>query len=116
MRLSFRWFLVLLLLAVSSSASAQKNCKKGIPCGNGCISAKKTCHIAQSNAPRRSTAQLANPADTARGPWVASARGKVYYRSTCSAANKLAPKNRVYFPSEDVARKAGYAHSRSKGC
>ncbi|WP_392559664.1 SH3 domain-containing protein [Orbus mooreae] len=26
-----------------------KNCKKGIPCGNSCISASKTCHIGSSS-------------------------------------------------------------------
>jgi hypothetical protein len=35
----------LLLLAMPSILSAQRNCKKGIPCGGTCISAAKTCHI-----------------------------------------------------------------------
>jgi hypothetical protein len=39
----------LLLVAIAAqSATAQKNCKKGIPCGNTCISASKTCHVGEA--------------------------------------------------------------------
>ncbi|TJY63274.1 SH3 domain-containing protein [Sinimarinibacterium sp. CAU 1509] len=31
--------------ALLSSGAFAKNCKKGIPCGNTCIAANKTCHI-----------------------------------------------------------------------
>jgi hypothetical protein len=46
--------LIFLFGDVSTSAA---NCKKGIPCGNSCISASKTCHISpayHSPTPRRS--------------------------------------------------------------
>src|SRR6188768_2182155 len=32
------------MVLFSSSASAQPNCKKGIPCGNSCIAANRVCH------------------------------------------------------------------------
>ena len=50
-----------LLLAVP--AEAQKNCTKGIPCGNTCISASKVCRVGTS------TRTLASPqATTERKP------------------------------------------------
>lgn len=38
-------FIALFLFTPLEAAVAQKNCKKGIPCGNSCISATKTCRI-----------------------------------------------------------------------
>jgi deoxyribonuclease I len=36
---------VCLALVTISGAAEAANCKKGIPCGNSCISASKVCHI-----------------------------------------------------------------------
>jgi deoxyribonuclease-1 len=36
---------LLIFLVLVRSAEAQKNCTEGIPCGNSCISAEKTCRI-----------------------------------------------------------------------
>lgn len=117
MRILLRWLPVILLFAVCTPAEGQKHCRKGIPCGNSCISPTKTCHIASAKPAPDSVARGPAQADTAQtGPWVASSRGKVYYRSTCSVAKKLSVRNRVYFPSEDAAKKAGYRRSATKGC
>ena len=37
----------MVVLAWSADANA-RNCKKGIPCGNSCISANKVCHVGSS--------------------------------------------------------------------
>jgi hypothetical protein len=71
-------------------------------------------------------AQQPKPAKTAkadtvsaavqRGEWVGSSRGKTYYRAGCAGARKLAAKNLIHFKSEEDAKKAGYTHSRQRGC
>jgi hypothetical protein len=71
-------------------------------------------------------AQQPKPAKTAkadtvsvaaqRGDWVGSSKGKTYYRAGCAGARKLAVKNLVHFKSEEDAKKAGYTHSRQRGC
>ncbi len=40
--------------------------------------------------------------------FVASAKGKKYYSITSAAGNQIVPQNRVYFPTEASAQKAGY--------
>lgn len=50
------------------------------------------------------------------GPWVASSRGEVYYWADCSAAERLAPQNRIYFHTRAEAREAGYRLSSAPGC
>ena len=110
--------------ALASPAAAQKNCRKGIPCGNSCISATKTCRIrtAPALAPEKATAEkatahpVAGTAARTDAPWVASSRGTTYYRSGCSSAKRLSAKNLIYFETEDQAKEAGYKRSRSKGC
>lgn len=110
--------LVVALLLPFVSAEAQKNCKKGIPCGNSCISATKTCRIGSpTTATRANTAQEVASADSySSDGWVASTRGNTYYRAGCSGANKLSSANKVYFATEELARAAGYTRSRTKGC
>ena len=48
---------VLALLLFVSPLAAQKNCTKGIPCGNTCIAANKTCRVGT----RSTTAPPAEP-------------------------------------------------------
>jgi hypothetical protein len=43
------------LLIVSGSAEAQKNCTKGIPCGNTCIGTDKVCHVGAGTGSSAST-------------------------------------------------------------
>lgn len=108
----------LALLLSASPAIAQKHCTKGIPCGNTCIPASKTCRVGAGTATRFADPRPAAsvPADPAAGPFVASSRGNTYYRTGCSAARKLAPANRIYFKSAEEAEIAGYRPSRSREC
>ena len=109
------------LIAVPLVAAAQTQCVKGKPCGHTCIAVHKTCHVERpAYAPPSDTAPA--PAENARAEpsdgmaWVASSRGEVYYRRGCSNANRLVPENRVYFQTEEEAKRAGYRRSGSPGC
>jgi hypothetical protein len=89
------------------------------PCAKGAV--HKTCHVERpAYAPPSDTA--AAPAENARAEpgegmaWVASSRGEVYYRRGCSNASRLVPENRVYFRTEEEAKRAGYRRSGSPGC
>src|SRR5688500_1538957 len=104
--LSVRRILAALAVAllVPVALDAQKNCKKGIPCGNTCIAATKTCRISSTPAPAPTAsadpaAETSPQAATAsrEAPWVASSRGGTFYRNGCSGGNKLSPANRIYF-------------------
>lgn len=55
-------------------------------------------------------------AASATGPWVASRRGAVYYKTGCRGANNLVVQNRIYFQSEKEAQAAGYRRSTASGC
>ena len=114
---------IVALLAFAPPTEAQKRCRKGIPCGNTCIAATKTCHVGSSGAttatPRTATAapEPQQP-DTAHAPapWVGSSRGSTYYRSGCSGARQLSPANVIYFRTQEEAETAGYTRSRTRGC
>lgn len=101
---------VLGLLISPAVAHAQKVCSKGVACGDSCISATKTCHIA---TPAKTTSVTTV---TTEGDWVASARGHTYYRSGCAGAKKLNVSNLVHFKTEADAKKAGLKRSAQKGC
>ena len=125
---------MVLNLAVVPDAEAQKNCRKGKPCGNTCIAANKTCRIGTAapapdptpavplpaTATDTATPELATagvlPSTAAAAPWVGSSRGRTYYRRGCSQAGRLAPQNLIYFQTEAEAQRAGYQRSRSRGC
>ena len=120
MRYTLFAFLALSLLVVSN-AEAQKNCRKGIPCGNTCIAANKVCHVGTPSTPPTTSPATARNDTTAVAPkdgaaWVASTRGHTYYRRGCSAANSLSPTNLIYFRTEEEAQRAGYHRSTSRGC
>lgn len=124
--------LVALLAVAPDVAGAQRRCTKGIPCGNSCISASKTCRIGSEPAPQPSSrprplseaerqALLARAlGDTAPGlqygPWVGSVDGTIYYATSCRTAWKLSEEERVYFGSEQEAIARGYKRSRAKTC
>ena len=110
-----------LSLVLPGNAEAQKNCRKGIPCGNTCIAANKFCHIGTPSTPTTATPTPAPNDSTAVTPttsvaWVASSRGHTYYRRGCSAGNRLSPANLIYFRTEAKAQRAGYRRSTSRGC
>ena len=120
MRCALLAFLGLSLLA-ASDAKGQKNCRKGIPCGNACIAANKVCRIGTPSAPLTTPPTPATDNSTAVATtnsvvWVASSRGHTYYRRGCSRANRLSPANLSYFRTEEEARRAGYSRSTSRGC
>ena len=120
MRYAFFGFLGLSLLVVGN-AEGQKNCRKGIPCGNTCIAANKVCHIGTpSTTPATSPVPVGGDSTTAvpkdASAWVASSRGHTYYRRGCSTANRLSPANLIYFRTEEEAQQAGYRRSTSRGC
>lgn len=106
-----------LSLLVVSNAEAQRNCRKGIPCGNTCIAANKVCHVgtpAVTPTPAISDSTAVARRDSMM--WVASSRGHTYYRRGCSTANHLSRANRIYFRTEEEAQRAGYHRSTSRGC
>jgi hypothetical protein len=115
-----RVLLVLLPLMVTlhRQAEGQKHCRKGIPCGNSCISASKVCHIGGGEtAPpqqpvRPSEATPVAPPEAER--WLAQAHGRVYYRASCQAAKELPEP--IYFKSEGEAIRLGYRRSQVPGC
>jgi hypothetical protein len=102
-------------------ATAQTQCVKGKPCGGTCIAVRKSCHVERpAYAPPSDSTPVAAEsvrADPGNGmAWVASSRGEVYYRRGCSNANRLVAENRVYFRTEEEAKRAGYRRSGSPGC
>lgn len=52
--------MLVLCLTTAASSSEAANCKKGIPCGNSCIAASKTCH--KNATPSPVTPRTAPPA------------------------------------------------------
>src|SRR5712692_7988765 len=106
-----------LSLLVATNAGGQKNCRKGIPCGNTCIAANKVCHIGTpSTPPTTSRSDSTAVAQTDSVAWVASSRGHTYYRRGCSTANRLSRANLIYFHTEEEAQRVGYHRSTSRGC
>lgn len=120
-----RLLMVIAFLAFTREAEAQ-NCKKGIPCGNSCISATKVCRIGTTPpaAPRQSESPdplparglLSSAAAPEGGAWVASVDGTVYYSAGCATARKLSEDERVYFTTEIDARIQGYKRSKARNC
>lgn len=126
MRVCILAFVALLAVEVQD-AEAQRNCKKGIPCGNTCISATKTCRIGSQPAQPTKAEESAAvarlfgtpeppPIPPTFGPYVGSIDGNIYYSINCRTAWKLSEDERVYFPSEENAQIRGYRRSRAKGC
>ena len=113
-----RRVLLISLIAFPFVARAQTQCVKGKPCGRTCIAATKTCHVERPAYPPSAEPQVdsgpAEPGDDKA--WVASSRGEVYYRRGCGSANRLAADHRVFFRSEEEAKRAGYRRSGSPGC
>jgi hypothetical protein len=106
------------------------NCKKGIPCGNSCIAANKTCRIGASGpSPSSSVASTSaaaaapvtapaapKPAAEPSPEWVGSIADSVYFLASCAVAKDLARGNRRHFESEQEAQAAGFRRSSVAGC
>lgn len=63
------WITLLLVVVISGPNAWAKNCKKGQPCGNSCISWNKTCRIGGGTSynytpPAPATRSLYTPAPT----------------------------------------------------
>lgn len=108
-----------LLVVMAAPVLAQKNCKKGKPCGNSCIAQDKVCHKATASSPTPTKAPppvpLTSTAD-ASAPWVASPQGRTYYKnmSSCKSGQQL--KSKIYFEDEKAAEAAGYTRSKQSAC
>ena len=114
-------FVLGLSLLLVGNAEGQKNCRKGIPCGDTCIAANKVCHVGTPSNPPTTSSAPAGSDSTAVAQkdstaWVASSRGHTYYRRGCGTAKRLAPANLIYFRTEEEAQRAGYHRSTSRGC
>ena len=125
--------LALALGLVAASLAAQPHCRKGIPCGNSCISASKTCRIGSPSqrppatpAPKpveraapAAAALLAAPeaapatADTLR-PWVVSVTGATYYASACSGATSIPADSRMFYRAEENLKRLGMSRASPK--
>ncbi len=123
MRLCLALLAVLACLAAASPADAQKRCKKGIPCGNSCIAAGKTCRVGPGTTtagPAATkavvSADVSAPTSAAQGEYVASSRGRVYYWVGCSAWKTLSKANLRWFRTAKEAETAGYTPSAARGC
>lgn len=130
-------------LLVATSLHAQ-HCKKGVPCGNSCISASKTCRVGQGTAwggpsstdPTTKSAETTKPArrtsstwpdvrlvteggravaDTS-APFVASPTLKTYFAKTCDAAKLVPAQEAARFRTREAAELAGFAKSPAPGC
>src|SRR5438477_10345888 len=112
MRCALFTFLGLSLLA-PSNAEGQKNCRKGIPCGNTCIAANKVCHVGTPSTPPTTSSTPARSDSTTVAPTtntacVAPSRGHTYYRHGCTTATRLSPATFIYFGTEEDASRARY--------
>lgn len=63
-------------------------------------------------APDTQTASSYSPVSSAKN-FVASKNGKLYYSATCSGANRILPKNQIWFQASDQAEKLGYTLAAS---
>ena len=110
-----------LIVTLPVSLEAQKNCKKGKPCGNSCISVDKVCRIESSPTPAYVAPQSVAPAGSRAVPaentkdWLALFNTKVYYKASCQAAREL-PGPYHYFSTEAEAQQVGYRRSQVPGC
>lgn len=71
---------------------------------------------APTSAERTADTSVGPGTSSTSGPWVASTRGTVYYKTGCRGANTLVVRNRIYFQSEQEAQVAGYRRSKASGC
>jgi hypothetical protein len=75
--------------------------------------------VSVSNAHAQTTVKPKPPAVAlapADAQFVASKKGKTYYKVGCKAAWKLTKEDLVYFKTEDEAKSAGYTHSKKGHC
>jgi hypothetical protein len=122
--------LVLVCLIYPVQIEAQPNCRKGKPCGNSCIARDKVCRVGapQARPPAAAPVVDAKAAGLVdvnalavkdpSAPWVAFRDGSIYYRNVmgCEPARVPVKTDRVYFKSEEDAKRAGLTGSKEGGC
>ena len=74
---------------------------------NGPAAPKMAAETPPTQAPKVEIPESGSPT----GQFVASKNGKKYFTLTCSGAKTIKAENRVYFGSQDEAKKAGYEPS-----
>jgi len=113
---------LLALIASSTTADAQRRCTKGIPCGNSCIAANKTCRIGPpTDRPPATKEKEASPSTLAapvtppppvnsdsRLPWVGDTHFNVYYANGCTGGERVASWYKTYSKTEGELRKRGF--------
>ncbi len=115
-----------LMLLVPSVLSAQKNCKKGIPCGNTCIAANKVCRVGTvpstpapaSTTPAPQAASSPTPAATADE---AAASTKVWVNSKshvyhCPGTRWYGATKNGSYMTEKAAKAAGNRAAYGRAC
>ncbi len=119
-----------MLVFVASSASAQRSCKKGIPCGGSCIAATKVCRVGSTQPSEREAStrdEVVSPADveylaalkserTGKPMFVGNVDTNVYYLAGCKPAKRLLREESVPFRTAAAAEGAGFRRSRARGC
>lgn len=126
MRLVSSAAVLLALMALSVPADAQKRCTKGIPCGNTCIAANKTCRIGTSPStapsdrqapPRPSSASATattqdTPASGSTRVWLNTGSG-VYH---CPGTRWYGQTKAGEYLTESAAVSRGYRPAGGKSC
>ncbi len=125
------WRVAVPLALFVSVLEAQPHCRKGIPCGNSCISASKTCRIGSPSQrppspPAPSVPERAAPAallerpsgsttivDTLL-PWVVSVTGATYFASACSGAAGIPANSRMFYRVEENLKRLGMSRATPK--
>ena len=118
--------LIWLCVLIPSMLSAQKNCKKGIPCGGTCIAANKVCRVgtpastpaptSASPAPQAAssptTAAAADESASSTKVWV-NGKSNVYH---CPGARWYGATQNGRYMTESAAKAAGNRAAYGKGC
>ena len=115
---------LVLTVAAPRFAFAQRNCKKGIPCGNSCISSSRICRIGSRPAPpsepepsappKSPSAKLLTAADSSRSVkvWI-NKKSRVYH---CPGSRYYGATSSGEFTTEREAIAAGYRGAYRHTC
>ena len=122
MTLTLRALLLLLAIALPQSLRAQRNCKKGIPCGNSCIAANRVCRVGalapaeppvpQPAPPTAAKLLTANESTAAVKVWV-NKKSRVYH---CPGSRYYGTTSAGAFMLERDAIADGYRGAYKRAC
>lgn len=115
--------LALLVAAGATDLAGQRRCVRGIPCGNTCIAANKTCRVGSGTATSARPPTASSTLRTARtvtvpsgALYVASPAGRTFFATRCSAWRNLLTGDLVWFDTAAEATEAGYQPSTTAAC